>query len=68
MSQEIGYVMLSHGMSLVIMLTKDWSSSLTRACILFQIPLIFTFMLPVQKLPIYQGQHKQLMVLSMTPS
>jgi hypothetical protein len=26
MSQEIGYVTLSHGMSLVITLTKDWSS------------------------------------------
>jgi hypothetical protein len=28
MSQEIGYVTLSHGMSLVITLTKDWSSPL----------------------------------------
>jgi hypothetical protein len=25
-AQEIGYVTLSHGMSLVITLTKDWSS------------------------------------------
>jgi hypothetical protein len=31
MSQEIGYVTLSHGMSLVITLTKDWSSPVSRA-------------------------------------
>ena len=26
MSQEIGYVTLSQGMSLVVMLTKDWAT------------------------------------------
>jgi hypothetical protein len=41
MSQEIGYVTLSHGMSLVITLTKDWSESPV------QVPLVFFFFNPI---------------------